>query len=196
MAVERHDAVVGRVLGREHATAPERVVRDDQPARAQPGQGLLVVVDVALLVGVEEDQVEGRVVGQRAQRLQRVAEHHADLPPVGAPVEERSRHAGGLGVAVAGEELAVVGQALGHAERGVAGEGPDLEDAARPEECDQQLEQGALHAADLHLRIGDIGVGAFAELIEEGRARSGVVVDVLLEGLGAEEGVHGAVFVP
>src|SRR6266567_9376047 len=38
----------------EHAAAPERVVGDDQPAPGKPGQHRFVVVDVALLLGVDE----------------------------------------------------------------------------------------------------------------------------------------------
>ena len=63
--VEPHD----RALALQHLPARERVVGDDQSALRQARQHLVVVVDVAFLIRVDEDEVE--VAVEAADRLER-----------------------------------------------------------------------------------------------------------------------------
>ena len=71
--VERADCFgVGiRVVGLHHRATPQHVVDEDQAVGPHQAEQLLVVAGVALLVGVDEREVEAVVVENRAQRVDR-----------------------------------------------------------------------------------------------------------------------------
>src|SRR5947207_10029543 len=61
----------------DDAAAGQGVVRDDQAPLGQPGQHGLVVTDVSVLVGVDEDEVE--LAPETLDRLERRADVEGDL---------------------------------------------------------------------------------------------------------------------
>ena len=101
-----------------------------KPPLRELRQHVLVVVDVALLVGVDEDEVEGPVQG--LQLVDRRADHSV-VDPVGDArllgVTPRDRRR--LLVHVEADDPAALREVEGHRDRGVAGEGADLEDLPR-----------------------------------------------------------------
>ena len=145
----------------DDAAAAKHVVDHRQPPGPQQAQGLLVVVEVADLVGVDEREVERLVGGHRAQRVERRAE--AKIDPLGQPrlVEVAARDARPLLADVAGDEQAVVGQPAGDADRRVAGEGAELERPAGADRAHQQVHERPLLGGDLHDRdpakLGGLG---------------------------------------
>ena len=127
--------------GSDDPAPAKHVVDHRQAAGAKQAERLLVVVQVADLVGVDEGEVEGLVGGHRAQGVERRAEPQVD--PLRQPglLEVAARDARPLLVHVAADQLAVVGQAAGDADRRVAGEGAELERAAGADRPHQQGHQ-------------------------------------------------------
>jgi branched-chain amino acid transport system ATP-binding protein len=116
--------VVARV---DHPAVGERVVDHDHPARPYPRHHLAPVGQVAVLVGVDERQVEQFGVGKRAQRVDGRPE--TQLYPVRQPrlLPVLPGHRGPFLVDVAADQLPARAEPPGDADRGVAGEGPDLD---------------------------------------------------------------------
>jgi hypothetical protein len=88
--------VVVEARDRRVALVAERVVGDDDPARGELGQDGLVVVDVALLVGVDEREVDAVV--DRRDRGKGRAEPDGD-PAVALDVAVGERRALGVDLA-------------------------------------------------------------------------------------------------
>jgi branched-chain amino acid transport system ATP-binding protein len=116
--------VVARV---DHPAVRERVVDHDDPARPYPRHHLAPVGQVAVLVGVDERQVEQLGIGKRAQRVHGRAE--PQLYPVREPrlLPVLPRDRGPLLVDVAADQPPAPAQPPGDADRGVAGKGADLD---------------------------------------------------------------------
>ena len=103
----------------------------------------------------------GSVGGHRAQGVERRAEPQVD--PLRQPrlLEVAARDARPLLVHVAADQLPVVGQAAGDADRGVAGEGAELQRPAGADRPHQEGHQRPLLGSDLHDRdpaqLGGLG---------------------------------------
>ena len=103
----------------------------------------------------------GSVGGHRAQGVERRAQPQVD--PLRQPrlLEVAARDARPLLVHVAADQLAVVGQAAGDADRRVAGEGAELQRAAGADRPHQEGHQRPLLGGDLHDRdpaqLGGLG---------------------------------------
>jgi hypothetical protein len=161
---DRVVTLVGRV---EHPTVAQHVVEDDESAGTYPGHDLLEVRRVAGLVGVDEREVQEGLGGQRAQGLDGRRDPQLDAvgDPGPLPVAPRDRRP--LLAHVAGEQVPVVGQAAGDADRGVAGERADLHRLPGTDQAHQQSEELALVVRDLHAgAVAELAVGLRGEVAE------------------------------
>src|SRR5215469_8398121 len=106
---------VGIRAGLEDPAVQERVVHQDDAAGPHPRHEFLPVTAVALLVGVDEGEVESAAGGQRAQRVLGRAEPQLDpvRQPRLLPVGTGQR--GEVLVDVAADELPATGQPPGQA---------------------------------------------------------------------------------
>ena len=181
-ALDRLGAPVAVVL--EDAARPKDVVGDDEAALRELRQHVLVVGDVALLVRVDEGEVERAV--HLAEQLDRLAD--AVIDPVGDAgfLGVPPRDCGRLLVHVQARDPPALGEVERHRDRGVAREGADLEHVARAGEPDEPAEKLALERADHHLRHGGGGAGLLLEPAEEVRVRRRVLDRVALDLLGEE----------
>src|SRR4051794_17002702 len=153
----RGDVVVeGDDLGRtvDHAAVRKGVVRDDQAPLGQARQHGLVVADVALLLGVDEDDVE--VALEPLHRLERRADMEGDLRPVRRAVEVALREGSARRIELAGVDVAAPRERGGHGERRVAAERADLEHPRRLRHPDQELEQAPGDGAGQHARRAEL----------------------------------------
>jgi hypothetical protein len=182
--VERFDRLGALVLVLfDDASRPQDVVRDDGPALGQLRQDGFVVVDVVLLVGVDEDEVERAL--ERFERLERgpdaVIDPIGDAGFLGIAAGDRGR----LLIDVEADNPAALGQVERHRDRGVAGEGADLEDSLGPREPDEPAEELPLERPDHHLGPVADRAGLLLEAAEEvcigGRVLERVTLDVLVD---------------
>src|SRR3954452_8289174 len=164
-------------------SAVERVVGDDQPAGRELGQHGLVVVDVARLVGVDEDEVQRPVEG--GDRVERRALADLDAIGVRPRLDALARELHVQRQELARDDAAIGRQRGGHRLRGVAGVGADLEDELGLREEDERLEEAALHSPGEHDRAGQLGPRLLRDapqvLLRWRRVRLGVGVDLLRE---------------
>ena len=139
--------VVRRV---EHTTSLEHVVEEDEPAGTEPQQDLLVVRGVAGLVGVDEGEVELLLGRQRPQGVDARTDPQVDA--IGDPglLPGFARNGGPLLAHVAAEQPAFRPHPARHRERGVPGEGTDLDGVARAHGAHEHLHEHRLVVADLH----------------------------------------------
>jgi LacI family transcriptional regulator len=171
--------VVARV---DDAAMRERVVHHDQAAGAYPRYDLAPVAEVAVLVGIDEREVEQLLVRQRAQRVDGRAEsqlypvREARLLPV------LPGHRGPLLVDVTAQQASAVRQPPGNADRGVPGEGADLDGGRGPGDLGQQGHERPLLGGD-----GQVGLvrellsGLVRQLPEDGVRRAAVRGEVGVE---------------
>ena len=146
----------------QHAPAPEGVVRDKQAAPADKPRSLLHVVAVPLLVGVQEDRVEGWVRVERGHQVESVPD--ADFDPVcQAGIRQRpARDRGAIRVDLEREKLAVPGECACDPHRRIARQGADLENAAGSAGPQQDLDGSGGGGGELDLRQGRlVGAGAY-----------------------------------
>ena len=166
----------------------ERVVRGDQPALGETREHSLVVVDVAILVGIDEDEVE--LALEAVDRLQRRAEVELDAVAVRRAVEVALSHFS-----------ACVGSSSQVSMRPPSGSAPAIASAEWPlkvpisstrcgrPEPDEQLEHAPGDRAGQHPGRGKLLRGLVGELREQrvgGRAQA---LDVL--GDSRIDDVHG-----
>ena len=149
VAADRLGGLVGhrRV---DDGAAPQRVVGQQEASGAQAGHQLLVVVGVAGLVGVDEGQVDDRVVGQGAEGLDGRGDGQLDAivePGAGPGLAGDARP---LLAHVAADQPAARHEAPGDAHRRRAGERAHLHRERRLREAGQDGEEDALVVADLH----------------------------------------------
>ncbi len=111
-------------------------------------------------------------------------------PPAVEAAKHSLREGGHLGVDLAGDDPAAVADRLGHRQRRVPGEHPDLEDRAGAGGVHERREQPALDVPGEHLLLeaGVPGVvapvvpgGPAGELGERGRRRRGAPLEVRVE---------------
>ena len=143
-----------------HLAVPHHVVHDDEAAAPRESERPFEVLGRALLVGVDEDQIErlGLLGRQRRQQIERLADPHLhDVVEVRAR-QVRARHLGVLGLELERHEASAQRQRASEPDRAVAAERPDLEDAARALRAREEMEQLALVGRDLDL--GKTGVAA------------------------------------
>src|SRR5262249_30862308 len=162
-----------------HLPVPERVVGDDQAALGQTRQDGLVVVDVTVLVGVDEDEVE--VAVETRDCLKRGPDVQCDARAVGTAIEVALRERRPLLVDLARVDAAAVGQRRGHRERRMAAERADLEHALRPAEPDEQLEKAAGDRAGEHSLGAEPLTRLLGELGEQRLVRGGQAIGVVGE---------------
>ena len=136
-----------------------------RPRSERRGQDRLVVADVALLLGVDEDEVE--VALEALDRLERRPDVERDLRAVRRAVEVPLRERRPLRVELAGVDPPALRQRSRHRERRMAAERADLEDALRPPEPDEQLEEPAGDRPGQHLRHPEHVGGLRRQLREE-----------------------------
>jgi LacI family transcriptional regulator len=182
--VEVPDGYHGRVVvaGVDDPAMGERVVHHDQTAGAYPRYDLAPVAEVAVLVGVDEREVEQFGIRQRAQRLDGRAE--PQLYPVlqGRLLPVLPGHRGPLLVDVTAQQPSAVRQPAGDADRGVPGEGADLDGRRGPGELGQQGHERPLLGGDgqAHL-VGEQVRGLVRQLPEDGVRRAAVRGEVRVE---------------
>ena len=161
-------------------------------SRRPPGNeardDLLVVVRIAGLVRVEEDVVERRLGGHRAQRLQRGPDD--DLHPLAnagvLDVPPRDRRV--LLVELEAGQAAAVREPAGDRDRAVAGERPELERPAGAGQPREHREQRRLVRRGLHhgiRHLARLARHALEHLVLPGMP--GEIVDDLLGDLGLDE---------
>ncbi|AQK58168.1 Phosphatidylinositol/phosphatidylcholine transfer protein SFH13 [Zea mays] len=143
-----------RVGGKRHSTGPQRVVVHDGTPDAHQAEQLLVVPDVVRLVGVDEGEVEGAVVGRVGEELVQLLQRRA-LPEV-----HLARHPGALDEGAADvvvlaahvecDDLAVGGQRQSRRQQRVAREHAHLQRPPRAAQLDQHPQQRRLVRGRLH----------------------------------------------
>jgi LacI family transcriptional regulator len=184
VVVEIPDGYHGRVVVArvDDAAMRERVVHHDQTAGAYPRYDLAPVAEVAVLVGIDEREVEQLLVRQRAQRVDGRAEsqlypvREARLLPV------LPGHRGPLLVDVTAHQPSAVRQPPGNANRGVPGEGADLDGRRGPGDLGQQGHERPLLGGD-----GQVGLvrellsGLVRQLPEDGVRRAAVRAEIGVE---------------
>jgi LacI family transcriptional regulator len=182
--VEIPDGYHGRVVVArvDDAAMRERVVHHDQAAGAYPRYDLAPVAEVAVLVGIDEREVEHLLIGQRAQRVDGRAE------PQLYPVREARLlpvlpgYRGPLLVDVTAHQPSAVRQPPGNADRGVPGEGADLDGRRGPGDLGQQGHERPLLGGD-----GQVGLvreqvsGLVRQLPEDGVRRAAVRGEIGVE---------------
>jgi LacI family transcriptional regulator len=141
-----HSRVV--VAGVDNPAMGEGVVHHDQAAGAYPRYDLAPVAEVAVLVGVDEREVEQFGIRQRAQRLDGRAK--PQLYPVlqGRLLPVLPGYRGPLLVDVTAKQPSAVRQPAGDADRGVPGERADLDGRRGPGELGQQGHERPLLGGD------------------------------------------------
>src|SRR5271165_4106347 len=176
---EHGGSIVARV---DHAAVREGVVDHDQSARAYPRHDLPPVAEVAALVGVDEGQVEERLVGQRHERV-----HGRPEPQLYPIVQARllpvlPGYRGPLLADVAAQQRSAGRESAGDANRGVTGEGPDLDRRGDPGELREQGHEGALFGSDLQARLVRVQLsGLVGQLPQDGVGRAAVRGEVRVE---------------
>src|SRR5690606_8823988 len=184
------EGAVGGLLRIEDPTAPEGVVRHHETAVAEEAEGLLVVVEVALLVGVDEDHVE--VAGRQApQRVERTTAPELDLLAERGPREEGGCDVGVCVGELAGDELAVLRKRRGDAQSRKTGEGADLHHPARTHEPNEEPQEGTFDRPNHHVRCGGALAGDGGQLVEDGVERAGMRRRVGLD-VGVDDLAHPA----
>jgi LacI family transcriptional regulator len=190
--VEIPDGYHGRVVvaGVDDPAMGERVVHHDQTAGAYPRYDLAPVAEVAVLVGVDEREVEQFGIRQRAQRLDGRAE--PQLYPV---LQSRllpvlPGYRGPLLVDVTAKQPSAVRQPAGDADRGVPGEGADLDGRRGPGELGQQGHERPLLGGDGQTGLVREQVSGLVRQLPEDRVRRAAVrgevrVEVKADLLGA-----------
>mmetsp|Transcript_9991 Transcript_9991/g.40505 ORF Transcript_9991/g.40505 Transcript_9991/m.40505 type:complete len:220 (+) Transcript_9991:251-910(+) len=123
------------------------VVDDDERARPAEAQRLVEVGDVALLVGVDEGEIEG-LVSERRERGDGVPRAHVDDVPQARGVDVRARERGALRVELERDDAPHAARAA-EPDRRVRRERADLEHGARADRLGEQLQQLALRRRDL-----------------------------------------------
>ena len=147
-----------------------------------PWHDLAPVTEVAALVGIDERQVEYLLVGQRAQRVDGRAEPQLD--PVGQArlLPVLPGHRGPLLADVATEQVSPGGQATSNADRGVAGEGADLDGGDGPGQLGQQRHERALLGRDGQAHLGREQLHRLVRQLAQDRVRrAGVRGEVRVE---------------
>src|ERR1017187_554741 len=120
--------------------------------------------------------------GQGAQRAQRRAQPQFD--PVGEagllPVGRRQR--GPVRIDIAADQPPSLGQAAGQADRGIPGEGADLNRLARADQTAQQGHERALLRADLQdYAVGETPRRLLGQVPQQRVRRAAVRDDVLMD---------------
>ena len=107
---------------------------------------------VALLVGVDEDEVERRRAGHRGETVARRPD--ADIDPIRHPrtIEICARDAGVRLLDLQRHQLAVFGQRAREPDRRIAAERPDFEDAAGARDLREQEQHLALRRRNVDRR--------------------------------------------
>jgi LacI family transcriptional regulator len=182
--VEIPDGDHGRVVvaGVDDPAMGERVVHHDQAAGAYPRYDLAPVAEVAVLVSIDEREVEQFLIGQRAQRLDGRAE--PQLYPVreGRLLPVLPGYRGPLGVDVTAQQPSAVRQPAGDADRGVPGKGADLERRSGPGDLGQQGHERPLLGGDSQTGlIGEQVSGLVRQLPENGVRRAAVRGEIRVE---------------
>jgi hypothetical protein len=147
----RPGGVVGRG-GVGEAAVTNDVVGDDQPAGADVVEGPGEVVGGVDLVGVDEDEVEGRLPLQRRQRLQGRSDPDLDPLPHSRPLDAPAGDLRVLRLRLERDQPPIPGQRPRHQDRAVAAQRPELENLLRTGQPGQQLQQPALRRRDLNRR--------------------------------------------
>ena len=145
----------------------------DQAAGAGAVEGPGEVGRGVDLVGVDEDEVEGAAAfrGEEGEGLERGAD--AQVDQIGDPgaFDVGPGDLGVGGVELERGQQPFLGEAAGHGDRRVAGEGAELEDSLGADRPDQDLQQARLRRGDLHLgearRVG-VGLGGFERRVRQG----------------------------
>jgi LacI family transcriptional regulator len=175
--VEIPDGYHGRVVvaGVDDPAMGERVVHHDQTAGAYPWYDLAPVAEVAVLVGVDEREVEQLLIRQRAQRLDGRAE--PQLYPVlqGRLLPVLPGYRGPLLVNVAAKQPSAVRQPAGDADRGVPGEGADLDGRRGPGDLGQQGHERSLLGGDGQTGLVREQVSGLVRQVPEDRVRRAAV---------------------
>jgi LacI family transcriptional regulator len=184
VVVEIPDGYHGRVVVArvDDAAMRERVVHHDQTAGAYPRYDLAPVAEVAVLVGIDEREVEQLLIRQRAQRVDGRAEsqlypvREARLLPV------LPGHRGPLLVDVAAHQPSAVRQPPGNADRGVPGEGADLDGRRGPGDLGQQGHERPLLGGDSQVGlVRELLSGLVRQLPEDGVRRAAVRAEIGVE---------------
>jgi LacI family transcriptional regulator len=184
VVVEIPDGYHGRVVvaGVDNPAMGECVVHHDQTAGAYPRYDLAPVAEVAVLIGVDEREVEQFGIRQRAQRLDGRAK--PQLYPVlqGRLLPVLPGHRGPLLVDVTAQQPSAVRQPAGDADRGVPGERADLDGRRGPGELGQQGHERPLLGGDgqAHLVREQVS-GLVRQLPEDGVRRAAVRGQVRVE---------------
>jgi hypothetical protein len=147
--------------GVDHRAAPHDVVDHDHTARPGEADGPAEVVGVALLVGVDEREVERTpaLLRQDGQGVEGLAHH--DLHPVGhtGPLEVGHRHLGVARLGLEGHDPPARGEGPGQPDGAVAPEGPHLEDRPGPDHPGPQVEELPLVRRHVDGRQPGLGAG-------------------------------------
>src|SRR5688572_27564913 len=107
------------------------------------------IVEIAGLIGVDEDRVERTVVSDGGQRLERRTDQ--DLHTLADPGrnEVGARHSRVTWVELERPQRSISWQTVRDAQRGVASQRADLDDFARADQAHEQREQFAFGGPDL-----------------------------------------------
>ena len=116
------------------------------------GQKRLVIEVVALLVGVDENEIERLLRTEAGQQFARVAEPQFDPVLHAGPDPVTPGDARPLEFLVEADQFAAGKQPARDADRAAAGERADFHCPFRADERDQQGHQAALIGADRHVR--------------------------------------------
>src|SRR5260221_10278101 len=142
------------------------VVGEDEAARAQVVGGPVEVVGVALLVGVDEAQVERLLGAELGEDLRGRAEVDARLRRVAGAAEALARDLGVTWLDLDGVEDAADAHAAQERDARVAAQRADLDGAARARDRGEHLEVAGVERADL-----DVGqafaLAALADLAQD-----------------------------
>src|SRR5207248_1908710 len=118
---------------------PQRVVHGNESSLGQFGEHGLVVLQVARLVGVYEDEVERAV--ERGDGFDRGAEVEVDPPGIRTALDVAAGHGRRLLVDVAGDDRAARRKTRGHGQGRVPGERADLQHPASAQRKDEYLQE-------------------------------------------------------
>jgi LacI family transcriptional regulator len=184
VVIEIPDGYHGRVVVArvDDAAMRERVVHHDQTAGADPRYDLAPVAEVAVLVGIDEREVEQLLIRQRAQRVDGRAE--SQLYPVREarflPVLPGYR--GPFLVDVTAHQPSAVRQPPGNADRGVPGEGADFDGRRGLGDLGQQGHERPLLGGDSQVGLVREQVsGLVRQLPEDGVRRAAVRAEIGVE---------------
>jgi LacI family transcriptional regulator len=182
--VEIPDGYHGRVVvaGVDDPAMGERVVHHDQTAGAYPRHDLAPVAEVAVLVSVDEREVEQLLIRQRAQRLDGRAEPQLDPVLQSRLLPVLPGYRGPLLVDVTANQPSAVRQPAGNADRGVPGKGADLDGRRGPGELSEQRHERPLLGGDGQTGlVGEQISGLVRQFPEDGVRRAAVRSEIRVE---------------